>query len=91
MHRRCDMNQPTLSPPDEFATPDLGVSAFLVASGFPLLRVDTGTARAQFIFPGSAAETAHLFYQAGRNSVDARRFHVALRDLRGLARGSGRR
>jgi len=37
-----------------------------------------------------AAEIAVRLCQPGQNMVDGRRFHLALRELRGLARG-GRR
>ncbi len=83
------MTKPTILP-DEYTTSDLGVAAFLVARDTPLLRVDTSATRALFVFPCSAARLAPLFYQAGQNTVDGRRFHVALRDLRGLARGEHR-
>ncbi len=84
------MHSPRRNPPQEFQTSDLGVAAFLVAHETPLLRVETDAQRCVFVFPGEAADVALRFYQPGRNLVDGRRFHLALRELRGLARG-GRR
>lgn len=76
---------------DEYRTADLGVGAFLVARGAPLLRVEWDGSRAFFVFPAAAEAAARLFYQPGQNVVDARAFHVALRELRGLTRHSERR
>lgn len=70
---------------DEYLTSDLGQAAYLVACDVPLLRVDPGD-RATFVFPGPARERAMLFFQPGRGVVEARKFHLALRDLRGLSR-----
>ena len=78
------------SQPSEFRTDDLGVAAFLVAHEVPLLRIDVEEQRSCFAFPAHAKDIALRFYQPGRNLVDGRRFHLALRELRGLARG-GRR
>ena len=71
---------------DEFLTPDLGLAAFLVAKALPLLRVDHGPDRAQFVFPRTAVAVARTFHLRGSNLVDAKSFHAALRELRGLAR-----
>lgn len=71
---------------DEFGTSDLGQAAFLLVRELPLLRVDHGGERVVFVFPGSAEQTAHLFYRPGQNLVDARKFHLSLRELRGLTR-----
>lgn len=76
--------------PDEYRTPDLGISAFLVAKDFPLLRVDHAGERAFFVFQGPAKLTASLYNLPGSNMIDARRFHYSLRELRGLARGGQR-
>ncbi len=84
------MNQPT-DTPDEYRTSDLGQAAYLLARDVPLLRVDHEGDRATFVFPGTARGTGRLFYHPGQNSVDARRFHLSLRELRGLARGEGGR
>ncbi len=85
------MSKPTATPADEFETSDLGIAAFLVAREFPLLRVETGEARVRFVFPASAEEATRLFYQPGRDLVSARRFHLSLRELRGLTRPERRR
>jgi hypothetical protein len=71
---------------EEFLTSDLGLAAFLVARALPLLRVEHGPLRAQFVFPQSAADLARTFNLRGSNLVDAKSFHAALRELRGLAR-----
>lgn len=78
------------TPPQTFCTTDLGIAAFLVAHEVPLLRVDADEHLSLFVFPVHAAEIAVRFCQPGQNMVDGRRFHLALRELRGLARG-GRR
>lgn len=83
------MTTPSL-PPDEYETGDLGTAAFLTAKEFPLLRVERGERNASFVFPGSARSVAGDFYRPGGNLVDARKFHVLLRQLRGLARGDRR-
>lgn len=75
---------------DEFKTSDLGQAAFLVSREIPLLRVDREDWRATFVFPAPAEAVARLFYQPGKDTVSARRFHLSLRELRGLARGEGR-
>jgi hypothetical protein len=77
-------------PRDEFLTSDLGEAAFLVAKAIPLLRVEHGPDRAAFVFPGGAATLARTFHLRGSNLVDAKSFHAALRELRGLARERGR-
>lgn len=82
------MNAP-MPTADEYETSDLGVAAYLAARDFPLLRVEPGD-RAKFIFPGPAKKVAEVFYLPGSNMVDARKFHVLLRQLRGLARGERR-
>lgn len=76
---------------DEYTTSDLGQAAFLLAREMPLLRVDHQGQRATFVFPASAGGVAWLFFRPGQNLVDARRFHLSLRELRGLARGEGGR
>jgi hypothetical protein len=88
--RMQEMAKLRATPADEYGTTDLGIAAFLLARDLPLLRVEQGE-RVRFVFPGSAEETAVLFYQPGRNLVEARKFHMGLRELRGLARGEGRR
>ena len=83
------MQTPTNPPPDEFTTSDLGTAAFVVTKDFPLLRVDRTDARVRFVFPGGAKPVADLYALPGRAVVDARRFHFALRELRGLTRPEG--
>lgn len=72
---------------DDFRTSDLGIAAALVAWEQPLLRVSTNGGRAVFIFPPSAAALSRRYFEVGKDLVSARRFHLALRELRGLARG----
>ena len=88
MHR---MPQPESTRAEEFETSDLGVAAFLVARELPLLRVEHGGERVLFVFPESGERTARQFYQPGQNLVDARKFHINLRELRGLTRPERRR
>jgi hypothetical protein len=89
--RMQQMTTPRATPAgDEYETSDLGIAAFCLALDLPLLRVEQGE-RVRFIFPGSAEDTARLFYMPGRNLVDARKFHISLRELRGLTRAEGRR
>jgi len=78
------MPMPPSTIADEFRTRDLGISAFLVARETPLLRTEQEGRITIFVFPGSAETLARLFYHPGQNTVDARKFHVALRELRGL-------
>lgn len=89
--RMEQMTTPDARPTDEYRTSDLGLASFLVAKELPLLRAEEERGRVFFVFPGSAGRTAMLFYQAGANLVDARRFHLTLRELRGLTRGASRR
>jgi hypothetical protein len=83
--RMQEMTKPRATPADEYETSDLGIAAFCLARDLPLLRVEQAE-RVRFVFPGSAKDTAALFYQPGRNLVDARKFHMGLRELRGLTR-----
>lgn len=78
------------TPCDDFLTSDLGEAAFLVAKALPLLRVEHGPDRAYFVFPSGAAALARTFHLRGSNLVDAKSFHAALRELRGLARAERR-
>ena len=79
------------SSPDEYQTADLAVSAFLVTNGLPLLGFQHDGAKVFFRFPRGAEDTARLFFQPGRNLVDARLFHFNLRELRGMTKEAGRR
>lgn len=80
------MQTPTGINQDEFVTPDLGQASLCVALEEPLLAVRAEAGRALFVFPGTARAVAARFFQPGGDLVSARRFHMALRDLRGLAR-----
>ena len=81
---------PTTTQADEFLTADLGQAALLVALEVPLLEVRNDGRRAIFVFPATAEPRARKFFQPGGDLVSARRFHMALRDLRGLAREATR-
>lgn len=80
------MLNPTTASTDEFVTSDLGQSAYLLALEFPLLAVRSNGRHAFFVFPAPAREIAQQFFRPGQDLVSARRFHLALRDLRGLAK-----
>ncbi len=77
---------PTSIQSEEFLTADLGLAAFLTALDAPLLAVRFDGRRAIFVFPATVESLGRKFYQPGSDVVSARRFHMALRDLRGLAR-----
>lgn len=79
------MKTPTTQP-DEFLTGDLGQAALVVANDVPLLEVRSKGRHAVFVFPATAEPLARKFFQPGKDLVSARKFHMALRDLRGLAR-----
>ncbi len=79
-----------LTDPDEYTTSDLGEATFLAAKEFPVLRVEVGT-RSTFVFPSVAKATARLFRLPGSGMIEAKKFHMMLRVLRGLARGENPR
>lgn len=83
---RQAMANPTPPQTDEYVTPDLGQAAFCVALEMPLLAVRTEAGRGFFVFPAAARAVGAKFFQPGGDLVSARRFHMALRDLRALAR-----
>lgn len=73
-------------PPEEFTTSDVSEAAFLAAQDVPVLALRTDRRRVTFVFPPTAAPLAVRFWQPGQDLVSARKFHMAVRDLRGLAR-----
>ncbi len=74
------MTKPTESPP-EFQTSDLGIAAFLLAQGIPLLGVVPGSDwKSRFRFPASARETAGEYWRGA--TIPARAFFNAIHDLK---------
>ena len=70
---------------DEYRTTDLGLAAFLVARGHPLMRLEGRCGdRRVFCFPTAAEGSAPLFHRDA--SVPARTFANAIRDLKALVR-----
>lgn len=66
---------------DSFNTHDLNVAGFLLAKGFPLVRIESaGGFRKTFCFPLDAREVADQFYSDA--PVPARSFANAIRDLK---------
>ncbi len=63
---------------------DLGLAAYLVALGYPLVRVVGSNGRKDFVFAGVPQETIYGFYN-GQDQISARQLLNALRDLKGLA------
>lgn len=80
------MAKPTPPRTTEYVTPDLGQAAFCVAWEAPFLTVRAEGGRALFVFDAAAEPIAQRFWMPGKDSVSARRFHAALRDLRAVAR-----
>ncbi len=71
--------------PDEFATRDLALSAYLDALGVRVVRIEWRGEQLYWIFPASAEPIAASFFQGG--TVEARQYHRSLREFRGLSRG----
>ncbi len=74
---------------DEYSTSDLGLAAFLLALGHPLLdlRGSPGHPRS-FVFPVAAAAAAPSYFAGA--TVEARKYAAAIRDLKGLIAQGGR-
>ena len=65
----------------EFQTSDLGIAAFLLAQGVPLLRVLPGREwKRTFCFPASAREQAGEYWRGA--TIPARAFFNAIHDLK---------
>ncbi len=62
---------------------DLGLAAYLVALGYPLVRVVGSNGRKDFVFAGVPDEVVFSFY-SGKDVVSARLLLGALKDLKGL-------
>jgi hypothetical protein len=69
---------------EHFATTDLGMAAYLIASGFKLLGLGSQGQRREFQFDAAAAQHTMEFYSDG--PVKARSFASAIRDLKTLLR-----
>lgn len=80
------MGTQTSTSHDEYSTHDLGVGAWLLAHGQPLLNIRSEGRRAVFVFPRTAQPLAQRYFEANGDGALIRRFHLCLRDLRGLAR-----
>jgi len=66
-------------------TTDLSCAAYLMARGYPLVRVERqASRRCVFHFPSNARADAQGFYQGAQ--VPARAFANSLRDLKTLTR-----
>ncbi len=71
---------------NSFLTGKMGVAAFLIARGFPLLGVVAdGTDRYMFAFPATAKETAAMYY-TDEGTVNAKEFLSKWMDCRVLLR-----
>lgn len=80
------MGTPTTPNQDEFQVSDLGIGAWLLTHGLPLLAVRSDGRRAIFIFPSTARALAQRYFETNGDAALVRRFHACLRDLRGAAR-----
>jgi hypothetical protein len=67
----------------ETKTPDMQLAAYLLTSGYPLLRVEGDTKRRVFVFDQCPEEVRLPYYQ-GRDTVSARKLFSAYRDLKSL-------
>ncbi len=74
-----------MSMDSEFRTVDLGMAAFLVSQGFPLLgMVNNGTRQRIFRFSAAATAAAQGYYQ--NVPVPARTFFNNVRDLKAMVK-----
>ena len=69
---------------NEIQVTDLHLGAYLMAHGFPLVRVEGSGARKAFVFKEVPDSVVMAFY-AGTDRSSARTLYAALRDLKGLA------
>ena len=67
----------------EMSISDLQLAAYLLASGYPLIRIEGTDHRLLFIFTNVSEETIYLYYR-GEDSISARKLFGAYRDLKGL-------
>lgn len=71
-------------PAVEFSTPDLNLSAFLLASGQTVLRIERDGRRCFFVFDGSGGKCAELerSFWSGTGKVSARSYSDAMKNLK---------
>lgn len=74
----------TMSPQDEMSVTDLNVAAFLLASDYPIVRVEGASGQRIFVFK-NVPQDAVMRYYGGAAPVDARKLFSAFRDVKGLA------
>ena len=74
------MNPPM---PKETVISDLQLAAYLLASGYPLTRLEGAGHRLLFIFTNVSEDTVFRYYR-GEDSISARKLFGAYRDLKGL-------
>ncbi len=78
------------TPQPETPISDLGLSAYLLSTGYSLLRTEGPPARRVFVFGAVRPEVIYGYY-SGSAQVNPRIFLSALRDLKGLvAQGLGK-
>ncbi len=66
----------------DFATSDIHLASYLLATDHPLRQLDGGPGHRVFIFGDVAADEVTAFYAGVK--VDARKLLGAMRDLKGL-------
>jgi hypothetical protein len=84
MTEETNVTMKTMSPQDEMSVTDLNAAAFLLASDYPIVRVEGASGQRTFVFKGVPQDVVMAFY-AGRALIDARKLFSAFRDVKGLA------
>jgi hypothetical protein len=69
---------------DEFVTHDMGLSAYLLASGVPILGTSGDRNRTAFIFPSEARLLRSQYYYGA--TIQARLLVNAMKDIKSLLR-----
>lgn len=69
--------------PDEVKISDVHLAAYLLVRGVPIVRVEGGPGRREFVFTGATQELISSFF-GGDDRVSARALLDALRNIRGL-------
>ena len=59
----------------EKKTPDMQLAAYLLTSGYPLVRIEGDAGRRVFVFGQCPDETVLAYYQ-GRDNVSARKLFI---------------
>ncbi len=78
--RTTTMNSP---PTKDARISDLQLAAYLLASGYSLIKTEGAGHRLLVIFSGVTEETVFRYYR-GEDSISARKLFGAYRDLKGL-------